>query len=98
MKGAQRAAAKGQPITPPMAKKNMALEVLRPPFQLMKAAAPSMVMYMAKLEGRKAVLEWKLPGLVTSATMKKRPILGFRAKHTALHISVWLRAQTRARA
>ncbi len=40
----------------------------------MKAAAPIMLIYMAKLEGRNAALAWKFPGLVTVAMRKKRPI------------------------
>lgn len=55
-----------------------------------------MAMYMAKLEGRYAVLAWKLPGLETRARMKKRPIRGFSVRQTTLHISVWQRAQTKA--
>lgn len=50
--GAQRAAANGQPMTPPTANQNMPCEVFRPPLQSMKAAAPSIAVYMAKLEGR----------------------------------------------
>ena len=51
-KGAQSAMAKGQPRTPPRANQNMPCDVFRPPRQFMKAAAPTMAMYMAKLEGR----------------------------------------------
>ena len=51
-KGAHRAMAKGQPRTPPTAYQNMPCDVFNPPRQFMKAAAPSMAMYMAKLDGR----------------------------------------------
>ena len=51
-KGAQRAMAKGHPNTPPTANQNMPLDVWMAPRQLIKAAAPSIPMYMAKLEGR----------------------------------------------
>ncbi|KAI6759302.1 hypothetical protein HG530_009982 [Fusarium avenaceum] len=54
MKGAQSAAANGHPRIPAAANQNMPWEVLRPPFQFMKAAAPSVTKYMAKLDGRKA--------------------------------------------
>jgi hypothetical protein len=54
--GAQSAAAKGQPRTPPTANQVMACDVLMPPRQFIKAAAPIILMYMAKLDGRKAVL------------------------------------------
>ncbi len=75
-------------MTPPTANQNMPCDVFKPPFQFMKAAAPSMAMYIAKLEGRYAVLEWKLPGLKTMAMMKKIPMRGLRVPLTALHISV----------
>jgi hypothetical protein len=55
-----------------------------------------MTIYMAKLDGRYAVLAWKLPGLKTRAKMKKRPIRGFSVRQMTLHISVWQRAQTKA--
>lgn len=44
--------AKGQPKTPPKAYQNMPCDVLIPPRQFMKHAAPTMAMYMAKLDGR----------------------------------------------
>ncbi len=50
--GAHKAEANGQPRTPPMANQNMAWDVLKPPRQFMKAAVPTMTMYMAKLDGR----------------------------------------------
>lgn len=52
MKGAQRAEAKGQPKIPPTANHQMPQDVLRPPLQFIKAAAPRKDMYMAKLEGK----------------------------------------------
>lgn len=89
--------ANGHPKTPPTANQNMPCEVFRPPRQFMNAAAPNMVMYMAKLDGRYAALEWKLPGLKISAVMKKRPTRGLRAKQIDLHISVWQKAQAKPR-
>lgn len=56
MNGRQSAAAKGHPRIPATANQKMPCEVLRPPRQFMNDAAPSMHMYIAKLEGRKAVL------------------------------------------
>jgi hypothetical protein len=50
--GAHNAMAKGQPRTPPRAYQNMPCDVLIPPRQFMKHAAPTMAMYMAKLDGR----------------------------------------------
>lgn len=48
--------ANGQPTIPPRANHAMPEAVFKPPLQFMKAAAPSMPVYMAKLEGRYAVL------------------------------------------
>jgi hypothetical protein len=62
----------------------------------MKAAAPSRDMYIAKLEGRKAVAEWKLPGVMTVAIRKNRPILEFSVKLMTRKKRTWHRAQTKA--
>lgn len=96
-KGAHRAAAKGQPMRPPTANQNMPCDVLIPPFQFMKATVPSMTMYMAKLEGRYAVLAWKLPGLRTTAMRKNKPIRWLRVRLMIRHSSVWHSAQAKAR-
>ena len=96
--GAQRAAAKGQPTTPPMANQSMAHDVFRPPRQFMKAAVPIMTIYMAKLDGRYAVLAWKFPGLHTVAMMKNRPMRGFRVLLRTRNSIVWQRAHAKARA
>lgn len=96
-KGAHRAIAKGHPNTPPTANQNMPCDVFKPPRQFMNAAVPSMAIYMAKLDGRYAALEWKLPGLKIRAIMKKMPTRGFSAKQMDLHINVWQKAQPSAR-
>lgn len=75
----------------------MPCEVLIPPRQFMNATAPSIAVYMAKLEGRYAVLEWKFPGLSVRAMTKNIPIRGFRVAAITLHIKVWHREQTNAR-
>lgn len=62
----------------------------------MNAAAPSIAVYMAKLDGRNAALEWKFPGLNTSAAMKNSPTRGLSARQIAFHIKVWQRAQMKA--
>jgi hypothetical protein len=95
-KGAHRAMAKGQPNTPPTANQNIPIDVLIPPRQLMNAAAPIIAVYMAKLEGRKAALAWKFPGLNTVAAMKNSPTRGLSARQMAFHINVWQRAQMKA--
>jgi hypothetical protein len=53
-KGADSAMANGHPSIPPIANHIMACIVFKPPRQFMKAAMPSIVVYIAKLEGRKA--------------------------------------------
>lgn len=74
--------ANGQPMIPPAANQAIPAAVLNPPVQSMKAAAPNMPVYMAKLEGRNAVLAWKFPGLRTKAKMKKTPIRGCTVRLT----------------
>lgn len=55
MKGRIRAPAKGHPSKLPKANQKMPLAVLKPVSQSTKAAMPSMVVYMAKLDGKYAV-------------------------------------------
>lgn len=50
--GALKAIANGQPMMPPAANHAIPEAVLSPPLQFMKAAAPSIPVYMVKLEGR----------------------------------------------
>jgi hypothetical protein len=52
MKGKINAPANGQPRRLPRANQKMPWAVLIPPLQSMKAEKPSIVVYMAKLEGR----------------------------------------------
>jgi hypothetical protein len=54
----------------------------------MKDAAPSIPAYMAKLEGKKAALAWKFPGLMMVMTRKKKPILALSAMLTAWNMMV----------
>lgn len=96
MKGAHRATAKGQPRMPPTANHQMPEDVLSPPRQFMNAAAPRRDVYMAKLEGRKAVAAWKLPGERMVARMKRRPTRGFSVKLTTRNRRTWHRAQPKA--
>jgi hypothetical protein len=55
MKGNTRAPAKGQPNRVPTANQKMPCAVLMPARQSMKVATPSIVVYMAKLEGTYAI-------------------------------------------
>lgn len=54
--GAQSAEANGQPSTPAAANQKIPEAVFNPPRQFMNEEAPSITIYMAKLEGKKAVL------------------------------------------
>ena len=96
-KGAARAAANGHPRIPPSANHQMPCAVLSPPLQFMNAAAPRSDVYMAKLDGRYAVLAWKFPGDRTVASRKKIPILGFRVKLMTRKKRTWHRAHTNAK-
>ena len=44
----------------------------------MKAAVPSIVVYIAKLDGRYDAEAWNMPGLKIIAIMKKRAMRGLR--------------------
>jgi hypothetical protein len=67
--GADRAIAKGHPNIPPTAKKKIPCAVFKPPLQFIKAAIPSIVVYIAKLDGRKEADAWNMPGLKIIAIM-----------------------------
>ena len=51
--GKHRAIENGHPNTPPRANQNMPWAVFNPPRQFMNDAIPAIVVYIAKLEGRK---------------------------------------------
>jgi hypothetical protein len=95
--GAQSAEAKGHPRMPAMANQNIPSDVLKPPRQFMNAAAPRVTIYMAKLEGRKAVLAWKLPGLMTVAMRKKIPMRLLRVVLVTMNRRVWHMAHPKAK-
>jgi hypothetical protein len=54
-KGMHIAILKGQPSNPPRANQNAALAIRRSGLLSINAAIPSMVVYMANVDGRKAV-------------------------------------------
>ena len=60
----------------------------------MKAAIPSMVVYIAKLDGRYEMLAWNMPGDVAMMRSHKIAILGFRVAAMALNNLVSHSAQT----
>jgi hypothetical protein len=64
----------------------------------MNAAIPNIVVYMAKLDGRKAADAWNMPGLKIIAIMKNMAIRGFKMLLMTRNICVWQRAQTKAKA
>ena len=63
----------------------------------MNAAIPSIVVYIAKLDGKKAAEAWNIPGLNIIAIMKNRAIRGLRVPLMTRNIWVWQSAQTKAR-
>jgi hypothetical protein len=74
--GADRAMENGHPSIPPTANQKMPCAVFSPPLQFMNAAIPSIVVYMAKLDGRKATDAWNIPGLNIIAIMKNKAMRG----------------------
>lgn len=76
--GAANATENGQPSIPPTANQNIPWAVLSPPRQFMNAAMPSIVVYMAKLDGRKAVEARNIPGLNTIDMRKNMAMRGLR--------------------
>lgn len=95
--GAHSAIENGQPSTPPNANQKMPIAVFNPPLQFINAAIPSIVVYMAKLDGRKATEALNMPGLKIIAIMKNRAIRGFNTLFTTRNICVWQSAQINAR-
>jgi len=96
--GADKAIENGHPNIPPTAKKKMPCAVFKPPLQFIKAAIPNIVVYIAKLDGRKEADAWNMPGLNTLAIIKNMAIRGFKMLLMTRNICVWQRAQTKARA
>jgi hypothetical protein len=96
--GADRAMAKGQPIKPPTANQNIPWAVFNPPLQFMKAAIPNIVVYIAKLDGRKDAEAWNIPGLKIMDIIKNRATRGFKVLLITLNSTVWHKAQMNAKA
>ena len=96
-KGAAKAIENGQPRTPPTANQIMPWAVLSPPRQLINAAMPSMVVYMAKLEGRKAVEARNMPGEKIMDMRKNMAMRGLRVMDMTRKSCVWAMAQKMAR-
>lgn len=97
-KGKQRAIANGHPRIPPTANKTIPWVVFRPPFQFMNEAMPAIVVYIAKLDGRKDADAWNMPGLKTIAIKKNMATRGFKVPLMTRNIHVWQRAHVKARA
>jgi len=95
--GADRAIANGHPSIPPRAKQNIPGAVFNPPLQFMNCAIPNIVVYIAKLDGRKEADAWNIPGLNTIAIKKNRAIRGFSVLFTTRKSIVWLMAHPKAR-
>jgi len=63
----------------------------------MKAENPSMVVYMAKLEGRYAGEAWYIPGLEIITMRKYIATRGFMVLDIVAYNRVWHTAQIKAR-
>lgn len=94
--GKDNAMANGHPTMPPMANHVIPCVVFKPPLQFMKAAMPNIVVYMAKLDGRKEAEAMNIPGLKIMDIMKNKAIRGLRVLLITLNSRVWLMAQMKA--
>lgn len=61
MNGTIKTKAKGHPNNPPSANQNTTLAVFNPSFLSMKSAIPNIVVYIAKVEGKKVAVAWNIP-------------------------------------
>ena len=71
--------------------------LLLPLRQSRKAAVPSMLKAMAKLDGRNAALAWNMPGLATSTSRNSTATRGLKALAIAVKSLVSLKAVKRPR-
>jgi hypothetical protein len=76
MNGKTNTAANGQPSIAPTPNQKIPCAVRTPPRQSKNAAVPSMVVYMAKVEGKYAVAAWNMPELVVIMSIKYTAIRG----------------------
>lgn len=95
--GIIRAPAKGQPTMAPNPNHMIPCAVFCPPLQSKKADRPNMDMYMVKLDGRKAVEAWNMPGLNATIIRNRSPILGLRVRQMAEYSLVSQEAHTTAK-
>jgi hypothetical protein len=93
--GETRTMEKGQPMTPPIPNHMIPTAVFMPPRQSMKAAMPSMAVYIEKLEGRYAAAAWNMPGLESITIINMIPILGFMIRDIVENSHASLKAQAR---
>lgn len=92
-RGRIRAPANGQPTIAPRANHIIPCAILGPPFKSRKAAKPSIDVYMVKVDGRKAVDAWNMPGLKMTIVRNKRPMRGLRVRQIEEYSLVWQAAQ-----
>jgi hypothetical protein len=82
-RGTMRAPANGHPTIVPRPKHMMPCAALWAFFQSRKAAKPSIDIYMVKVDGKKAVEAWNMPGLSVIIMTKNRPMRGLRVRQIA---------------
>jgi hypothetical protein len=82
-RGTSKAPANGHPTIAPRPNHIIPCAVFRPFFQSKKEAKPSMDIYMVKVDGKKAVEAWNMPGLSVTIITNKRPMRGLRVRQMA---------------
>lgn len=97
-KGIINAPAKGQPRMAPTPNHMIPSAVFCFPCPSKNAESPSMEVYMAKLDGRKAAEAWKKPGLNTTIIKNRSPIRGLSFRQMAEYRRVSHAAQMKANA
>lgn len=97
IKGMIKAPANGQPTIAPRANHMIPCAILGPFFKSKNAASPSIDVYMVKVDGKKAVDAWNMPGLKSMTVRKRRPIRGLIDRQIDEYNLVWQAAQKNAK-
>lgn len=96
-RGMIRAPAKGHPTIAPKPNHMMPCAVFCLPRQSKNAASPSMDVYIVRVDGRKAVEAWNMPGLNATIRTNSNPMRGLSVRQMAEYSRVSQAAQTKAR-
>jgi hypothetical protein len=63
--------------------------IFRPPLQSKNAAIPSIDVYMVKVDGRKAVDAWNMPGLNKRTITNSSPMRGLTVRQMEEYNRTW---------